>query len=427
MLTLAGSVTAAQAHAVGVIKRKKTVVRPGADPAAAMRVRFLAGDPDAFRRRDKRAATAARRTPWLNDWRRRLDEVLGASGTVARGTNPLADVDLHVRVLASLGGETPGARRPSLNWLACRAGRDRAPQGGVKSQIHVVRVASTGEHLLHLAVSCRHGANLRRSRLLLQTDSQGAIQAATGLSLVLRPPRAQKSRQAKRAMPAWPLRPATLRGAFAWLLQTPDNGWLAQVQWLPEARWPTGTWERLPGVRPGGRQMPIRSLRAAIRFGPIGRPSGLLFAGPVAATSTERRAAAARRSGESRLRPLASDGAAEPVQGVGLWEVAGPAPGGALWLQLVAVATRRPPGVDVWTGAGYAGWRWQGGALKRVSVALPRSSGEGLWSCLSLQPRDQIDCRFDAGSMPGAKVFQPRAFKLPPSGGPTPRRKGNGR
>ncbi len=411
--TLCGAGQAlAQAGASGVIERKRTVVKSGPDANAQLRARYLAGDDKALARRDRKAALARRHTPWLNDWRRRITEVLSPAGEPSRGDNPLAGVELAVLIIQEAA--TPGQGKASLAWLACQANK------GANSNAHpahvalrVLQIAATGEHLMRLSIRCLAAGQQRHSRLLIQTDSQGVVKAATGLAIVQPPPVPARGR-GKFSVPArWPLQPAALRGNFSWLLQAPDQGWIAQVQWHPRVQRRSATLDRLPGPRSGQKRVRrTRALRAALRFDAAGRPVAGLFAGAIAMTAAEQAAASRRKDKEKPLPPNPPGAAAIAVDSVGLWEISGRGQQGPLWLQLVATPSRRPPGVDAWTGSAYAAWHWRRGGLHRVSLPLPRSQTEGLWSCLSLQPQHAIDCRFDAGGMPGARGFAPRILSI---------------
>jgi hypothetical protein len=138
----------------------------------------------------------------------------------------------------------------------------------------------------------------------------------------------------------------------------------------------------------------------------------------------EIRAAGQRLDREKVLPPLPRATVTVAVDGVGLWEMPGRVSKEPLWLQLVASASPRQLGVSGWVGAGYVGWRWRAGRIQRIAIPLPRTSAEGLWSCLSLQPKAAIDCRFDPGGLPGARAFSPRLLSLSPAGdlGPLHRR-----
>ena len=404
------------------VEHRTRTVRAGPDPAVQRSIRYLCGDSTAFNDPSTRRRDGLRRPPWWLDWRRQIESALAMPSTAPR--HPLSQVAGRILVLdgRAKGSLGQGKRNPPLAWLTCSDGA-RRPTEGPRLALNLLRIETLGTHHVGVGISCRTTNERRQTRLLLTVNGRGDVETLAGLTLIRDASAASGNGRRKRAgaIASWPLRPARLRSNFSWMQQLPGRSWLVELEWTHTGSTRKAAGGLSVGVMPFANATRVdETLRATLRFDAKGAAVQVLFAGGVPSLPAERAAAGQRRNEESGL--TLSGAAAEtlvPVPGVGLWQVfekerPQEAALPTLWLQQVAAIGQAAAGAQTLTDAAYAAWRLQGtGGLVRVAVPLPRTAGEGLWSCLRTgNDLSILDCRFDAGNLPASKGFSARQLQF---------------
>lgn len=410
LLLIAAGLAPRLASADAVVEHRKQVHSPAVDPAVVEVVHRLLGA-----RAPAQAQGAARSAPdpsWLLSWRRTLEAATRGEGSLTRADG--SEVS-GVRVLEldlREGGQLDRAAR-DVSWaeLACGAAR---PETWRALQVRPLRATATGDHLLMVELSCAASGTARRSRLLVRTQSQGAVLDAWGLSVQTLLSKATARPSRGEQLP-WPVRPAALEPRFRWLLQLAGNRWIAQIglELALPAR-PSGGQDlsALPGAVAWHAAADLPAPRAALALDALGRPTRLLFSGAATLRASPRQAGQ-RRAHELRLPPPVPTARLAAVDRIGLWEVARPK-GAILLLQQVAAQTQAEAGASIFTDAGVRAWQVDAhGDVRPLEVELPRTHAEGLWACdASLEDKQGLRCHFDASGLPGALVFAPRQLRL---------------